>query len=162
MLLPQSFVKMTNVEIETFFTVQPDDFLNGQRLPSSAIVFLKIVPAPEHAIGNGFACFDPHGDLIDSVVERVPESRLKDVILFDPSDEDFPIGFNILAAHSELEKILLASDLVSIFRRFSTSWGDLMNSILANAVLAFLGNERGGNLLELKRFLIERNFREDF
>jgi len=112
--------------------------------------------------GNGFACFDPHGDLIDSVVERVPDSRLKDVILFDPSDEDFPIGFNILAAHSELEKNLLASDLVSIFRRFSTSWGDVMNSILANAVLAFLESKRGGNLLDLKRFLIERNFREDF
>lgn len=112
--------------------------------------------------GNGFACFDPHGDLIDSILERVPESRRKSVILFDPSDEDFPIGFNILAAHSELEKMLLSSDLVAIFRRFSTSWGDVMNSILANAVLAFLESKRGGNLLDLKRFLIERAFREDF
>lgn len=113
-------------------------------------------------LGNGFACFDPHGDLIDAVLERVTESRLKDVILFDPADEDFPIGFNILAAHSELEKTLLSSDLVSIFRRFSTSWGDVMNSILANSVLAFLESTRGGNLLDLKRFLIERSFREDF
>lgn len=112
--------------------------------------------------GNGFACFDPHGDLIDAVLERIPESRLNDVVLFDPADEDYPIGFNILSAHSELEKTLLASDLVSIFRRFSTSWGDVMNSILANAVLAFLENERGGNLLDLKRFLIDKNFREDF
>jgi excisionase family DNA binding protein len=112
--------------------------------------------------GNGFACFDPHGDLIDAVLERVPEHRLKDVVLFDPSDEDYPIGFNILSAHSELEKTLLASDLVSIFRRFSTSWGDVMNSILANAVLAFLESERGGNLLDLKRFLIDKSFREDF
>lgn len=113
-------------------------------------------------LGNGFACFDPHGDLIDAVLERVPESRFKDVIIFDPADEDFPIGFNILSAHSELEKTLLASDLVSIFRRFSTSWGDVMNSILANAVLAFLESKREGTLLDLKRFLIERNFREEF
>lgn len=113
-------------------------------------------------LGNGFACFDPHGDLIDSVLERVPESRLKDVILFSPDDEDYPVGFNILSAHSELEKTLLASDLVSIFRRFSTSWGDVINSILANAVLAFLESMRGGNLLDLKRFLLERSFREDF
>ncbi len=112
--------------------------------------------------GNGFACFDPHGDLIDAVLERIPEHRLKDVVLFDPADENYPIGFNILSAHSELEKTLLASDLVSIFRRFSTNWGDVMNSILANAVLAFLDSERGGNLLDLKRFLIDKNFREDF
>lgn len=37
-----------------------------------------------------------------------------------------------------------------------------MNSVLANAVLAFLESKRGGNLIDLKRFLIERNFREDF
>lgn len=113
-------------------------------------------------LGNGFACFDPHGDLIDGILERIPESRRKNVIIFDPSDENFPIGFNILSAHSELEKTLLASDLVSIFRRFSTSWGDVMNSILANAVLAFLESKLGGNLIDLKRFLIERPFREDF
>lgn len=112
--------------------------------------------------GNGFACFDPHGDLIDDVIKRIPESRIKDVILFDPSDEDFPVGFNILSAHSEIEKTLLSSDLVSIFRRFSTSWGDVMNSILANAVLAFLESKRGGSLIDLKRFLIERSFREEF
>lgn len=113
-------------------------------------------------LGNGFACFDPHGDLIDNVVERIPENRLKDVILFDPADEDYSIGFNVLSAHSELEKTLLSSDFVSIFRRFSTSWGDVMNSILANAVLAFLESSWGGSLIDLKRFLIERAFREDF
>ncbi len=113
-------------------------------------------------LGNGLCVFDPHSDLIDKVIERIPESRLKDVILFDPADEDFPIGFNILTAHSELEKTLMASDLVSIFRRFSTSWGDVMNSILANAVLAFLESSWGGNLLDLKRFLLDKTFREEF
>ena len=113
-------------------------------------------------LGNGFACFDPHGDLIDAVMERVPASRLKDVVLFDPADEDFPVGFNILSAHSELEKTLLSSDLVAIFRRFSTSWGDQMNSVLANAVVAFLESERGGSLIDLKRFLVEKDFREEF
>jgi excisionase family DNA binding protein len=113
-------------------------------------------------LGNGFAIIEPHGDLIDNIVERIPEARQKDVILFDPADEDFPIGFNILSAHSELEKTLLSSDLVSIFRRFSTSWGDVMNSILANAVLAFLESDQGGSLVDLKRFLIEPDFRQDF
>jgi excisionase family DNA binding protein len=100
--------------------------------------------------------------LLIRILERISESRLKDVILFDPSDEDYSISFNILSAHSELEKTLLSSDFVSIFRKFSTSWGDVMNSVLANTVLVFLESSRGGNLIDLKRFLIERAFREDF
>lgn len=113
-------------------------------------------------LGCGFAVVDPHGDLIDKVIERIPKDRLKDVVFFDPADEEFPIGFNILSAHSELEKTLISSDLVAIFKRFSTSWGDQMNSVLANAILAFLESGRGGNLLDLKRFLIEKEFRDEF
>lgn len=110
-------------------------------------------------LGNGFMCLDPHGDLIDTLLGTIPEDRMTDVVLIDPSDSEFPIGFNILSAHSELEKELLASDLVALFRRFSTSWGDQMNSVFANAILAFLYNTNGGTLADLRRFLIEAPFR---
>lgn len=112
--------------------------------------------------GRGVAVFDPHGDLIDKVLRHVPEKRLKDVILFDPSDEEYPIGLNILSAHSELERNLIASDLVAVFRRLSTAWGDQMNAVLANAILAFLESERGGTLVDLRRFLVDKGFREEF
>lgn len=111
---------------------------------------------------QGLCVIDPHGDLIDSVIESVPENRIKDVVLFDPSDAEFPVGFNILQANSELEKTLLSSDLVATFRRMSTSWGDVMDSVLANAILAFLESSRGGTLFDLKRFLIEKDFRSEF
>lgn len=111
---------------------------------------------------QGLCVIDPHGDLIDEVIANVPESRIKDVILFDPADADFPIGFNILQANSELEKTLLSSDLVATFRRMSTSWGDVMDSVLANAILAFVESSRGGTLYDLKRFLVEKEFRNEF
>ncbi len=116
--------------------------------------------AQDLASGEGFGVLDPHGDLIDAILELVPEERLQDVVLFDPSDGEFPIGFNILSAHSELERNLLASDLVAIFRRFSTSWGDQMNAVLSNAVLAFLERPEGGTLIDLRRFLVEPEFRK--
>lgn len=47
--------------------------------------------------GEGLAVLDPHGDLIDSILARIPDERLKDVVLFDPSDAEYPIGFNILS-----------------------------------------------------------------
>lgn len=112
--------------------------------------------------GNGIAVLDPHGDLVDDVLANTPEHRITDVIVFDPSDEEFPIPFNILSAHSESEKILLASDLVGVFRRLSTNWGDQMNSVLANAIIAFLESKTGGTLADLRRFLIEPEYRKQF
>lgn len=112
--------------------------------------------------GAGLAVLDPHGDLIDEVLGRIPEGRWDDVILVDPSDEEYPVGFNVLRARSEVEKNLLGSDLVAVFRRLSTSWGDQMTSVLGNAVLAFLESAEGGSLVDLRRFLIDPAFRAAF
>ncbi len=112
--------------------------------------------------GEGLAVLDPHGDLIDEILARIPETRWDDVILIDPSDEEYPVGFNVLHAHSEVEKNLLGSDLVAVFRRLSTSWGDQMTSVLGNAVLAFLESTAGGSLVDLRRFLVDPAFRAQF
>jgi len=93
---------------------------------------------------------DPHGDLIDDVLARVPPERADDVILFDPSDESFPVGFNVLDAASERERILLASDLVAIFARLSTSWGDTMGRSFQTPSSPFLKSRDGGTLLHLR------------
>jgi hypothetical protein len=114
------------------------------------------------ANGEGIAVLDPHGDLIDRVLGVIPPERINDVVLLDPTDEEFSIGFNILSAHSDFEKNLLASDLVSIFRRLSTSWGDQLNSVLNNAILAFLESSQGGTLADLRRFLLDAEFRNKF
>jgi hypothetical protein len=126
----------------------------------STLLLNLIIQDIEH--GEGVAVLDPHGDLIDEVLAHVPERRFADVVLLDPSDEEYPVGFNILSAHSELEKNLLASDLVAVFRRLSTSWGDQMTSVLGNGILVFLESERGGTLADLRRFLIEPDFRREF
>jgi len=112
--------------------------------------------------GEGVAVLDPHGDLIDKICGIIPAERIADVVLVDPADESHSIGFNILSAHSDLEKNLLASDLVSVFERLSTSWGDQMNSVLQNAILAFLESDRPGTIADLRRFLIEPAFRSEF
>lgn len=112
--------------------------------------------------GNGIAVLDPHGDLIESIISYIPEERAEDILIIDPADSEYPIGFNILEAHSEIEKEILSSDLVAGFRRLSTSWGDQMNSVFANAILAFLESEQGGTLADVRRFLVEKSFRDSF
>jgi len=112
--------------------------------------------------GDGVAMLDPHGDLVERILGVIPDNRIDDVIVVDPSDEEYSVGFNILHAHSNLERTLLASDLVSVFRRFSTSWGDQMDAVLKNAILAFLNSSRRGTMADLRRFLVEPNFRDDY
>lgn len=112
--------------------------------------------------GEGLTVIDPHGDLIDAVLGAIPADRTNDVVLIDPSDENFSVGFNVLAAQGDMEKNLLASDLVSIFQRLSTSWGDQMASVLNYAILAFLESREGGTLADLQRFLLEPEYQARF
>lgn len=112
--------------------------------------------------GEGICVLDPHGDLIDSIIGSIPTERIDDVILFDPADADFPFSFNILKAHNEIEREALSSDLVTIFKKLSTSWGDQMNSVFANAIIAILESSTGGTLADLRRFLIDEPFRRSF
>ena len=110
--------------------------------------------------GRGLALIDPHGDLVDEVLARMPVQRHKDLVLIDPADPAFTVGFNVLHAKTDLERQLLSSDLVATFKRLSTSWGDQMTSVLGNAVLAFLEHPEGGTLADLRRFLVEPAFRK--
>ncbi|MEX1138906.1 MAG: type IV secretion system DNA-binding domain-containing protein [Bacteroidota bacterium] len=111
------------------------------------------------AAENGCAVLDPHGDLIDTILGNVPSERARDVVLLDPSEAQSAIGFNILSARSDLEKTVLASDLVEIIRRFSASWGDQMTAVLGNAVSALLESNEPVTLLDIKRFLADEEYR---
>ncbi len=112
--------------------------------------------------GHGVVVLDPHGDLVDDLIARIPASRSKDIILFDPSDETHPIGLNVLEAQNEWERHHLASDVVGMFERLATSWGDSMGSVLSNAVLAIVESKRGGTLLDLRRFLLDADTRKAY
>jgi hypothetical protein len=111
---------------------------------------------------QGIAVFDPHGELVKKILGIIPDHRIDDVVFFNPSDEEFHIPFNILHAHTPRERTVLASDLVSVFRRLSTSWGDQMDSVLKNAILALLKSTRPGSLADLRRFLVEEDYRAEF
>src|SRR5882672_12454882 len=45
--------------------------------------------------GHGVAVIDPHGDLAEELLNRIPAWRTGHVIYFNPADSEFPIGFNL-------------------------------------------------------------------
>ncbi|NBV21809.1 MAG: DUF87 domain-containing protein [Proteobacteria bacterium] len=150
----------TEVRLTTEQRVRHMHVIGASGTGKSTLLFNLIRQDIEN--GEGVAVLDPHGDLIDRILGIIPPGRIGDVVLVDPSDEQYSVGFNILSAHSDLEKNLLSSDLVSVFQRLSTSWGDQMGSVLQNAILAFLESSQGGTLADLRRFLIEPAFRAKF
>lgn len=111
--------------------------------------------------GRGVGVVDPHGDYIDYVLERIPEKRIEDVILFDPSDRDFPVGFNILDVPNPKYKVIAASGVVSVFKKiFGDSWGPRLEYWLSSAVLALLDFD-GATLMMLPRLFTDDAFRAE-
>ena len=90
--------------------------------------------------GRGMAVVDPHGSLIQHVLEFIPASRLQDVIYFNPADHDHPVGFNLLENVNPEQKNIVASGVVGIMEKIfgEVSWGPRLEYILRNVILALL------------------------
>ena len=74
--------------------------------------------------GRWVAVIDPHGDLAEQVIWFIPKNRTNQTIIFDPSDTEFPIAFNMLENVKPHLRPLVASGLVSTFKKlFGDSWG---------------------------------------
>ncbi len=85
------------------------------------------------------AVVDPHGDLAESVIGMIPKKRTNQVIIFDPSDTDWPIAFNMLEDVNPEHRAFIASGLVGIFKRiFWDSWGPRLEHTLRNTILALI------------------------
>ncbi len=112
--------------------------------------------------GRGVGLIDPHGDLYDRIINRIPKSRSNDVVLFDLADIEYPIGFNILENTHEQFPSLVASSIVGVFKKiFGYSWWPRLEYILRNATLTLL-EKPGSTLLDLTMLLTDEDFRTKY
>lgn len=89
--------------------------------------------------GKGVGVVDPHGDLAEKILDFVPPSRSNDVIIFDPSDREFPVSFNMLESADPTFNTIIASGVVGIFKKiYAESWGPRLEHILRNVILSLL------------------------
>lgn len=78
---------------------------------------LENLIAQDIEAGRGVAVIDPHGDLVEAVLRRVPRERVDDVVLLDPSDPEAVIGINLLEAETAVQADYLISDLCAFFQQ---------------------------------------------
>ncbi len=76
--------------------------------------FLKVMAKQDIAAGRGLCVVDPHGDLIDELLQWVPKERAEDVILFDPADTSRPMGLNLFEASTAEERDFITNDALKI------------------------------------------------
>jgi hypothetical protein len=129
---------------------------------------LKTMILSDLARGKGLCVIDPHGDLITELINSMPDGRIEDTILFDPSDTDYPVGLNLLSIpknltskEKELYKIEAASALWSVFTKLYEKkyLGPRMEHILRNATLTAFTTENP-TLITIHRLLIDITYRK--
>ena len=64
--------------------------------------------------GRGVAVIDPHGDLAEGIIGLIPKNRTNQTIIFDPSDKEWPIAFNMLEDVAEDQRSFIASGLLAL------------------------------------------------
>jgi hypothetical protein len=133
-------------------------YIVGQTGTGKSTLLLNLIEQ-DLTNGEGIALLDPHGDLAEAVLTRVPHARTNDLVYVNPADLAFPIGFNPLSQVRDDLKAIVADGIVSAFRHvWADSWGHRLDYILTNAVRALL-DVPGATLLMLPRLLVDDGFR---
>ncbi len=106
--------------------------------------------------GRSVIVVEPKGDLIRAVIQRIPQERLDDVVLLDPTDQ-VVVGINPLASAGPSRE-LVADQLLSVFVQLYPGWAPRTNDLLGTA-LATLTRTPGSTLVHLPLLLGNAAFR---
>jgi hypothetical protein len=115
--------------------------------------------------GKGVCYIDPHGDDAEDILTHIPKSRAQDVVIFNPGDNERPVGLNFLEISSERpeEKNFVINELLSIIGKIydlKTTGGPIFEQYFRNTLLLLLSDPKAGyTLMEVVRVLTNPDFR---
>ena len=112
--------------------------------------------------GQGVCVIDPHGDLIDDIVKYIPPNRAEDVIYFDPSDGERPMGLNLLEANTEEQKHFMTTAIINLMYKLYDPQrtgiiGPRFEHAVRNAMLTVM-SEQGSTFVEVVRILTDPKY----
>ncbi len=114
--------------------------------------------------GEGVCIVDPHGDFVEYVLQHTPKERADDVIYFNPSDVDRPIGLNMLEARTEEQKDFVCQEMIAIFYKLVSDpsmIGPMFEHTMRNAMLTLMSDmSNPGTVAEIPRLLTDDEYVE--
>ena len=116
--------------------------------------------------GKGVAYLDPNGDAIDYILEHMPKERAEDVILFDPSDVERPMGLNLLEWKTPEERDFLVQEAIQMFYKLFDPGktgivGPQFEHWFRNAALTVMSSPDGGTLIDIPRLFTDKDFQNE-
>jgi hypothetical protein len=118
---------------------------------------IKSLVADDLAHGRGLAVVETNGDLIRDLLDLIPPERTKDVVLIDPTDRDYAVGFNPFTGSPDAS--LVADQLGELFQRLWKAYWGPRTGQLAHMGLLTLARRNGSTLLDLPRLYLDPAFR---
>jgi len=107
--------------------------------------------------GRGLAVIDPHGEMIDALVGKIPSDRLRDVVLFDLLDREKPLGFNLIEWKSLEERDLIIDELYQTIDRIydmRQAGGPIFENNFRNMLKLLMGDKpRDGFVATILEFV---------
>lgn len=116
--------------------------------------------------GEGVCVLDPHGDLVEDIIQRVPPERAEDVIFFNPADTARPMPINLIEYDQNYpeQKTFVINELINIFDKLydlKSTGGPIFEQYMRNALLLIMAHpESGSTLMEIPKVLADENFRK--
>ena len=112
------------------------------------------------AYGYGVCLIDPHGNLIENILNFIPEDRISDVCIIDPSDVEYPASFNPLVDVDPTFKHQLAQGLIEVLRKqFDSNWTPRLEHVFRFTVLALL-DYPNATMKGIISMLTDNNYRQ--
>ncbi|KKT67693.1 MAG: hypothetical protein UW60_C0002G0045 [Candidatus Woesebacteria bacterium GW2011_GWA2_44_33] len=123
---------------------------------------LKSMIIQDMRAGKGLCFMEPHGDGIEELLELVPPERAEDVILFDPSDKDRPVGLNLLEVANYDEMHIVASSIINLMYKLydphrTGMVGPRFEHAIRNAMLT-VAMVPGATFVEVNRALTDQKY----
>ena len=116
--------------------------------------------------GEGVCVIDPHGDLINDIISRIPPERAQDVIVFAPADIERPLALNLLEFDPRYpeQKTFVINEMIKIFDKLydlKATGGPIFEQYIRNAMLLVMSDqESGSTLMEIPKVLSDPEFRK--
>jgi hypothetical protein len=118
---------------------------------------IKNLVRDDLAAGRGLAVVETNGDLVKDLLNLIPADRINDVVLIDPTDPDYAVGFNPFAGSTDAS--LVADQLGELFQRLWKAYWGPRTGQLAHMGLLTLARRDGSTLLDLPRLFLDERFR---
>ena len=109
---------------------------------------------------HGLCLIDPHGDVVDAILDYIPKNRIEDVCVISPPDVEYPASFNPLANVDPLFKFQLTQGLIEVFQKqFGANWTPRLEHVFRFTCLALLDYPHA-TMRGMISMLTDRNYRQ--